>query len=57
MMQTYMAQTEDTDKEKELLDAFSNKLSLSNSREEVENEVSKLLHSLEDLNLSKSKIA
>ena len=56
MMQTYLKYSGKKE-ELDVLDELTNKLSLSNSKQDIDNDVQQLLNSLQDLNLSKSKIA
>ncbi|XP_076063747.1 uncharacterized protein LOC143038437 isoform X2 [Oratosquilla oratoria] len=56
MMRTYLQRSGNI-QEVELLSSFSNQLSLSDSRKDVEKDLQALLHSLQDLDLSKSKIS
>ncbi|XP_068235417.1 ankyrin repeat domain-containing protein 54-like [Palaemon carinicauda] len=56
MMQTYL-ECSGNPEEAELLTMFTNQLSLSDSRQEVESDLKTLLNSLHDLSLVKSKVA
>ena len=56
MMQTYL-ECSGSSEEAELLTSFSNQLSLSDSRQQVESDLQTLLNSLHDLSLVKSKVA
>ena len=55
MMQTYL-ECSGSSEEAELLTSFSNQLSLSDSRQQVESDLQTLLNSLHDLSLVKSKV-
>ncbi|KAK7080313.1 Ankyrin repeat domain-containing protein 54 [Halocaridina rubra] len=56
MMQTYL-ECSGSSEEAELLSSFSNQLSLSDSREQVENDIQTLLNSLNDLSLVQSNVS